>query len=78
VHRLSRRNDSTRFWRRSIWHPKTGLFFRRSEKLLGTGGAIKRALPLLGGEFFVLYGDSYLPVDYAPIADFFRRSGKLG
>jgi NDP-sugar pyrophosphorylase family protein len=48
------------------------------EKLLGTGGAIKRALPLLGGEFFVLYGDSYLPVEYAPIAEFFHRSGKLG
>jgi len=48
------------------------------EKLLGTGGAIKRALPKLGGEFFILYGDSYLPVQYAPIADFFHRSGKLG
>ncbi|MGB7767619.1 MAG: nucleotidyltransferase family protein [Verrucomicrobiia bacterium] len=48
------------------------------EKLLGTGGAIKRALPLLGNEFFVLYGDSYLPVAYAPIADFFRHSGRLG
>ena len=40
-------------------------------KLLGTGGAIKRALPMLGEEFFVLYGDSYLPIDYAAIADFF-------
>ncbi len=48
------------------------------EKLLGTGGAIKRALPKLGGEFFVLYGDSYLPLDYAPVADFFHRSRKLG
>jgi NDP-sugar pyrophosphorylase family protein len=47
-------------------------------KLLGTGGAIKRAVPLLGDEFFVLYGDSYLPVEYRPIAEFFRRSGKLG
>ena len=47
-------------------------------KLLGTGGAIKRALPMLGDEFFVLYGDSYLPVEYRPIAEFFRRSGKLG
>jgi N-acetyl-alpha-D-muramate 1-phosphate uridylyltransferase len=47
-------------------------------KLLGTGGAIKRALPLLGEKFFVLYGDSYLPVEYAPIAEFFHRSGKLG
>jgi NDP-sugar pyrophosphorylase family protein len=48
------------------------------EKLLGTGGALKRALPKLGEEFFVLYGDSYLPVAYAPIAEFFHRSGKLG
>ena len=47
-------------------------------KLLGTGGAIKRALPMLGQEFFVLYGDSYLPIEYRPIAEFFRRSGKLG
>jgi NDP-sugar pyrophosphorylase family protein len=47
-------------------------------KLLGTGGAIQRALPLLGDEFFVLYGDSYLPVEYRPIAEFFRQSGKLG
>src|SRR5271155_3021675 len=48
------------------------------EKLLGTGGAIKRALPKLGEEFFVLYGDSYLPIDYAPIAEDFHRSGRLG
>jgi NDP-sugar pyrophosphorylase family protein len=48
------------------------------EKLLGTGGAIKRALPRLGGEFFILYGDSYLPIQYAPVAEFFHRSGKPG
>jgi NDP-sugar pyrophosphorylase family protein len=48
------------------------------EKLLGTGGAIRRALPRLGGEFFVLYGDSYLPVQYAPVAESFHRSGKPG
>jgi len=48
------------------------------EKLLGTGGALKRALPLLGMEFFVLYGDSYLPIEYRPVAESFRRSGKLG
>ena len=48
------------------------------EKLLGTGGAIKRALPKLGEEFFVLYGDSYLPIPYAPVAETFQRRGKLG
>ena len=48
------------------------------DKLLGTGGAIKRALPKLGDEFFILYGDSYLPMDYAPVAEFFHHSGKAG
>jgi MurNAc alpha-1-phosphate uridylyltransferase len=36
-------------------------------RLLGTGGALKRALPLLGADFFVLYGDSYLPCSFATI-----------
>lgn len=46
--------------------------------LLGTGGALKRALPKLGEKFFVLYGDSYLPTPFAPIAETFERSGKPG
>jgi NDP-sugar pyrophosphorylase family protein len=48
------------------------------EQLLGTGGAVRKALPLLGEKFFVLYGDSYLPTDYAAVADAFARSGKAG
>ena len=46
--------------------------------LLGTGGALQKALPLLGEKFFVLYGDSYLPIDFQPVADCFERSGKSG
>ena len=46
--------------------------------LLGTGGALKQALPWLGEKFFVLYGDSYLPVDFAPVAERFECSGRLG
>ena len=46
--------------------------------LLGTGGALIRALPLLGKAFFVLYGDSYLPIDYASVGEHFLKSGKLG
>ena len=46
--------------------------------LLGTGGALKKALPLLGGRFLVLYGDSYLPIDYAAPVNAFVASGKLG
>jgi len=45
---------------------------------LGTAGALRAALPLLGPEFFVLYGDSFLPVDYAPVQAAYRASGRLG
>jgi len=45
-------------------------------RLLGTGGAIKRALPVLGHAFFVLNGDSYLPCDYRAVQTAFERSGK--
>jgi len=37
------------------------------DRLLGTGGALVHALPLLPDRFFVLYGDSWLPVDYGQI-----------
>ena len=46
------------------------------DKLLGTGGALRRALPLLGEKFLVLYGDSYLPMDYAAAVAAFVASGK--
>ena len=47
-------------------------------KLRGTGGALIAALPKLGDAFYVLYGDSYLPIDYRAVGEFFLRSGKLG
>ncbi len=46
--------------------------------LLGTAGAIRKALPQLGDPFFVMYGDSYLPCDYAAIARSFESAGVLG
>lgn len=48
------------------------------EKLLGTGGALIRALRKLGDAFYVLYGDSYLPIDYQAVGRAFLDSGKLG
>ena len=45
--------------------------------LLGTGGAIRKALPLLGSEFFVIYGDSYLCCDYKAVFEAFRQSNKM-
>jgi NDP-sugar pyrophosphorylase family protein len=44
--------------------------------LLGTGGALKMAASLLGQDFFVLYGDSYLDCDYGEVERAYRRSGK--
>lgn len=43
-------------------------------RLLGTGGALRRALPLLGDSFLVLYGDSYLPIDFSAVAAAYRAS----
>lgn len=44
--------------------------------LLGTGGALKHAIPELGQHFVVLYGDSYMPADYAAIVEAFVLSAK--
>ena len=44
--------------------------------LLGTGGAIRKALPWLGSCFWVMYGDSYLTAPFAPALDTFRASGQ--
>jgi NDP-sugar pyrophosphorylase family protein len=44
-------------------------------KLLGTGGAIKKALPLMGESCFVLYGDSYLPIDFSLVQQTYKKSG---
>lgn len=48
------------------------------DQLLGTAGAVKKALPLLGDSFAVIYGDSYLTEDFRPIAQAFLKSGKKG
>jgi NDP-sugar pyrophosphorylase family protein len=44
--------------------------------LLGTGGALRQALPLLGEQFFVFYGDSYLPIDFQAVEQSFLLSSK--
>ena len=49
-------------------------------QLLGTGGALKLAAQrfpaVLGESLFVLYGDSYLPIEYAPVQAAFSTSSK--
>jgi NDP-sugar pyrophosphorylase family protein len=49
------------------------------ERLLGTAGALRRALALLEPTFLVTYGDSYLPFDYAaPLEDLRAHDDALG
>jgi NDP-sugar pyrophosphorylase family protein len=52
--------------------------YSRERELLGTGGALRDALPLLENLFIVLYGDSYLPIDYAEVGRFLAGSEALG
>lgn len=48
------------------------------DRLLGTGGALKKALPLLGPEFFVLYADAYLDCDYRALFGAYRAANMPG
>lgn len=43
---------------------------------LKTGGAVKKAAKIAGAAFFVLYGDSYLEIDYADVQRVWETSGK--
>ena len=44
--------------------------------LLGTGGAVRRAIDCLGPEFLVTYCDSWLDAPYAPVVEAFHASGR--
>jgi N-acetyl-alpha-D-muramate 1-phosphate uridylyltransferase len=44
---------------------------------LGTGGALRCALPLLGTKFFAMYGDSLPRVPLGQLRDAYRRAGCL-
>ena len=43
---------------------------------LGTGGALKNALDKCEDYFFVQYGDSYLPINYSKVHNFFVMNNK--
>ena len=53
-------------------------YFNDGKKLLGTGGAIKKILPFLKNNFFVMYGDSYLPINFRNVQKLYINSKKLG
>jgi NDP-sugar pyrophosphorylase family protein len=45
------------------------------EELIGTGSALRKALPKLGDVFHVLYGDTYLQLDFAGVEEAFGSCG---
>jgi NDP-sugar pyrophosphorylase family protein len=64
-----------------IGHKRWGIDLRYSydsPQLDGTLGAIRRALPMLGDHFLVLYGDTFLRIDYLDFASAWIASGLPG
>ena len=45
---------------------------------MGTGGALREARSLLDDEFLVIYGDSYLPIEYATVGRLLRSTNADG
>ncbi len=54
------------------------LRYSREDVPLGTGGALRRAAHLLHEDFVVIYGDSYLPIPYADVAQLLRDQSAEG
>ena len=52
--------------------------YSREPRPLGTGGALRLAEPLLAEEFLVIYGDSYLPIDYGAVLERLVNSTAVG
>ncbi|MCH7501377.1 MAG: NTP transferase domain-containing protein [Nitrospinae bacterium] len=48
------------------------------DQLLGTGGALVKAFPLLGDPFWIMYGDTYLDISFPPIKDYFLSESSSG
>lgn len=48
------------------------------EKLLGTGGAVRRAYDYLEDDFILIYGDSFMDIDYAETVYRFEMGRKQG
>lgn len=48
------------------------------KELLGTGGALKNAEDKLENEFMLLNGDTFLPIDYKKLINYFYEKDKIG
>lgn len=52
--------------------------YSREKEPLGTGGALREARGLLADVFLVIYGDSYLPIDYTAVVHRLAMSEAMG
>jgi NDP-sugar pyrophosphorylase family protein len=52
--------------------------YSTEDKLLGTGGAIKKAEDKIDSEFLLINGDTYLDFNYSDFIDTFKRINKKG
>jgi NDP-sugar pyrophosphorylase family protein len=57
---------------------KVRIRYSREQTPLGTGGALREAGPLLADAFLLIYGDSYLPIDYAAVLRTLQASDARG
>ena len=53
-------------------------YSHEGKQLLGTAGALKNAERLLEDEFFVMYGDVYLFIDFNAVMSYFHQFNKMG
>ena len=54
------------------------LRYAREPAPLGTGGALREARSLLADDFLLIYGDSYLPIEYSTVVDRLRATNASG
>lgn len=54
------------------------ILYSIEKEFVGTGGALKIAEEILEDEFFVINGDTFLPVDYVKVYKKFKSVGKTG
>jgi mannose-1-phosphate guanylyltransferase len=57
---------------------KLSIQYSREDTPLGTGGALREARALLADRFLIIYGDSYLPIDYAAVLQQLENSPAQG
>jgi NDP-sugar pyrophosphorylase family protein len=67
-----------RYWAQEPLPVPSIRYVDEGERLLGTAGALRLARDqgVLEESFFVIYGDSFLPVEFAPIWRAFQASGQ--